>query len=290
MQRPILATALCVSLLGGIAGFAGLGCTAPTAQAEDSAPAAKSPASPAAPQTQVAQAAEEPADAAKAPAAPSEVPQIVVPLAKPAAVPSDVRANHWARSAVQRLLASGIMSLPDGRAFHGEAKVTHTQAVITLARMAQALETGKWKAAKSAPDSATLLADKRPASWQKQPVTRYMLASSLVRFADYFANGIHRAPADSKDLAQSTALPEKATVSVPRTHPAYTALVYLTSRRMVWPGSPLLKPDNRPATSGEVSRALAQMVAGLTDRLTELGHDSEGNTLDVNSKEERPGR
>jgi hypothetical protein len=290
MQRPILATALCLSLLGGITAFAGLGCTASSARAEDSALTATSPASPAAPQAQIAQASEEPGDAAKAPAPSSEVPQVEVPLAKPAAVPSDVRANHWARSAVQRLLEAGIMSLPDGRAFHGEAKVTHTQAVITLARLAQALETGKWKAAKSAPVSANLMAEKRPDAWQKQPVTRYMLASSLVRFADYVANGIHRAPANGKDLAQSTAIPEKATVTVPRTHPAYTALVYLTSRRMVWPGSPFLKPDDRPATSGEVSRALAQMVTGLNDRLTELGHDSEGGTPDVNSKGERPGQ
>ncbi len=181
------------------------------------------------------------------------------------------------------------MNLPDGRSFHGEAKVTRTQAVIALARLAQSLETGKWKAATSAPISSGTAQPKANApGWRKQMVTRYMLASVLARFGDYVANGLHRPGPNDKALGQSEALPDKVTVTVPASNPAYASLVYLAKNRMIGTDSPLLKPDDKLLRGGELSRALAQMVAGLNDRLTDIGHDSEGNTIDINSA--KPGK
>jgi hypothetical protein len=203
-------------------------------------------------------------------------------------IPPDVRANHWAHAAVGQVLKNGVMTLPDGHAFHGEAKVTHTQAVISLARLAQALEAGKWKSSASVPLPNKAVVGPTSRGWRQQMVTRYMLASVLARFGNYVANGEQRPGPNDKAFGQSEAIPDKATVTVSSAHPAYASLVYLTKNRMVWPGSPLLKPDDRPLRGAELSRALNEMAAGLNDRLTDIGHDAEGNSIDVNSKPRKP--
>src|SRR5579884_2158804 len=196
---------------------------------------------------------------AGAPARPAPPAPLPAGNRRAAPQPVDVPPNHWARQAVLQVLQDGVMALPDGRAFHGEAKVTHTQAVIALAKLAQALEAGTWRAVSSRPVPDRLMAGSHATSWQQQPVTRYVLAETLARLGNYIANGL------------------------PRTHPAYASLAYLTHNRMIWPHSPLLKPDNKPILGAELSTALAQMTAGLTDRLTSLGHDANGDTIDINS-------
>ncbi len=197
-----------------------------------------------------------------------------------AGLPSDVRSNHWAAHAVEETLANGVMSTQSDGQFHGEAKVTRGQTVIALAKLAHAVEDGKWHAAKShsVPDSIVPFLEK--GDWRQRPVTRYMLASLLARFGDYVNNGVTRAPAGSKETGKSEALPDKVAVKLAAGHPAYAALTYLAAERMIWPGSPLLQADSQPVKGAELSRALAEMVSGLNDRLTELGHDAEGNTLD----------
>ncbi|HZO89422.1 MAG TPA: hypothetical protein VFB38_13915 [Chthonomonadaceae bacterium] len=220
---------------------------------------------------------------AGAPARPAPPAPLPAGNRRAAPQPVDVPPNHWARQAVLQVLQDGVMALPDGRAFHGEAKVTHTQAVIALAKLAQALEAGTWRAVSSRPVPDRLMAGSHATSWQQQPVTRYVLAETLARLGNYIANGLPRPGKDSKDLGQSVVLPGGAAIGVPRTHPAYASLAYLTHNRMIWPHSPLLKPDNKPILGAELSTALAQMTAGLTDRLTSLGHDANGDTIDINS-------
>jgi hypothetical protein len=93
-------------------------------------------------------------------------------------------------------------------------------------------------------------------------------------------HGLRRAPADSQERAKSAVLPPKATIAVSPASPAYASLTYLANNHMIWPGSPLLKPDDQPIRGAELSRALAEMVAGLNNLVTDLGHDEEGNTPD----------
>jgi hypothetical protein len=196
------------------------------------------------------------------------------------ALPPDVRPNFWAASAVQEALRNGILSARADGKFHGEAKVTRTEAVIALARLAQALESGKWQASASQPVTGKTIPILEQGSWKQQPVSRYVLAAALARFGDYVMNGLHRAPADSQDRAKSVILPPKATVTVPSTNPAYASLTYLANNHMIWPGSPLLKPDDQPVRGAELSRALGEMTAGLNDLVTDMGRDEEGNTPD----------
>jgi hypothetical protein len=205
-----------------------------------------------------------------------------------ATLPPDVRSNHWAATAVAETLENGVLSAqPDGQ-FHGEAWVTRGQAAIALARLAHALEQAKWHVAKSRPVPVTVVPTLEKGVWKQRPVTRYMFASLLARFGDYVTNGITRAPAGSKDTAKSEALPPKAAVKLAANNPAYASLTYLADRHMVWPDSPLLTADSQPLKGSEASRAIAEMVIGLNDRLTELGHDAEGNTLDPSFHPKKP--
>ncbi len=198
-------------------------------------------------------------------------------------LPSDVRSNHWAAPAVQEVLSNKVLATEKDHNFHGEAKVTHVQAVIALANLAHALESGTWKAAHSKAVPARVGAITAQSGWKSQPVSRYTLAAVLARMGDYVANGLPRPKPGSKDLGKSVVLPPPVKVTLPATHPAYAALTYLAANRMIWPGSPLLKADDKPVLGGEISVALSQMVAGLNDRMTELGQDEEGDTPDVNS-------
>lgn len=199
--------------------------------------------------------------------------------------PTDVRPNHPSTQAVQQVLDTGVMAFTDGTNFRGEAKVTRTQAVIAIAKLARAVETRQWKAKASVAVPGN--AKNMQVVDTTQPVTRYTLANALSRFGNYLANGLPRPAAVAKDLAKSEVLPERPRITVASSHPAYASLTYLVERRMLWPGSPLLKPDDKPLQSAELSQALAEMATGLTNLWSELGKDELGNTIDQSSRKKK---
>lgn len=195
------------------------------------------------------------------------------------ALPPDVRPNQWAAADVQQALENHILQVePDGL-FHGEQKVTRQQAAIAIARLAEALQNNAWHARPSKPVPSRVAITLRQRKWQNRPVTRYILAATLCRIGNYVAKGITRAPANAADRAKSNILPA-VKIALPPSNPAYNALVYLAQHREIGPDSPLLKADPNPITGAQWSLALAQMVTGLNDQLTSLGHDEEGNTPD----------
>ncbi len=196
-----------------------------------------------------------------------------------AAPPRDVAASHPASRAVAETVDNRILTLDGKRAFHGAATVTQTEAAIAMARLAQRLEAGAWRRAASVPLPAPAL-QKTSGDWKRQTVTRYELASVLARLGDYAANGLRRAAKNSADAGKSVVLPPPPKVELPRRHPAYAAVSYLAARRMISADSPLLKPKDAPLTAGVLRTALSQMLIGLTDRLTDLGHDKDGGTPD----------
>ena len=195
-------------------------------------------------------------------------------------LPPDVRPGYWAASYVQEALDNGVMSVSDDKQFHGEAKVTRAQAIVAIAKLAQALEKGKWQTQPSRPVGGEVLKPLEHADWRTQKVTRYELAKTLASMGDYVANGLPRPAPDAKNLGKSMALPPKATLKITKTNPAYSSLVYLADANMIAADSPLLLADSKPLLGSELSRALAQMVIGLANRFTDLGLDEQGNTPD----------
>lgn len=195
--------------------------------------------------------------------------------------PPDVRPGHWAAAPVQAALQNHILSLQADKNFHGDAKVTHLQAVIALARLGQALESGSWHAAPSVPISAAKTrVPPKEGSWEGRTVTRYVFATALTHMADYANNGIVRAKPTEKETGKSTLIPPPVAVKISKSNPAYDSLNFLASHRMVGPKSALLQADDKPLQAGEMSDALREFVLGLNDRVTDLGHDAEGNTHD----------
>ncbi len=195
-------------------------------------------------------------------------------------LPSDVRTNHWASSAISSVLTNKVMRLPDGKQFRGDAKVTRTEAIIAIANLAHALEAQQWKTKPSIglAKRADILADQM--DWKTQPVTRFALARILARAGDYFMNGVRRGAQNSKDRGKSVKLPPRANVKLPSTHPAFASLTYLASKNGLWNNSPLLTPDEKSVTGQEVSKALAQMLLGLNDAVTDMGKEPDGSTPD----------
>ena len=204
-------------------------------------------------------------------------------LASAQDLPSDVRSSHWAAPAVQLVLKNSVMSLGSDKAFHGEAKVTHKEAVLAVAKLAHALENNTWKSGKSAPVPDKVIPVLEKGDWKTQPLTRFALASVLARFGDYASAGLSRPKPGAKDLGMSSALPDKPEITVPKANAAYDALTYLASNNMIWPESPLLKADDKPVQGAEMSRALKEMITGLNNKMTELGHDEHGGTIDQSS-------
>ncbi len=197
-------------------------------------------------------------------------------------LPPDVRAGHWAAAQVQSVLRNGVLTAEADKAFHGDATVTHVQAILALAKLAHALEGGTWQASKSIPISSakTGIAPKA-GTWESKDVSRYVFASVLTRMGDFVTAVLVRPKADEKDLGKSIAIPDAVHLSVPKTSPAYDSLAFLAKGRMVTPGSPLLAADDKPLKSAEMSRALHDLVTGLNDRLTDLGHDEDGGTREA---------
>ncbi len=194
--------------------------------------------------------------------------------------PSDVRAGHWAEKAVTQALDNRLLAMEGGK-FKGEGQVTQTQGVNALAALAKMLEKGMWKRQNSTivPAQSDKVAD--TANWEKQTVSRFTLAIVLTKFGNYFVNGAERQDkGGSKEVGKSEAFPPKPTIAVPKSHPAYTSLAYLADKHMIFPGSPLLKPDNRPLKADELSHALMEVALGLNNQVTELGLDKDSGTPD----------
>jgi hypothetical protein len=203
-----------------------------------------------------------------------------------ASLPAGAQQGGWASRSVQEVVRNGVMTPVSGKSFQGDALVTRTQAAIALAKLARALETGSWHPSQSAPVTNKVIPTLRQGDWKQRPVTRYALADVLARTADYVANGLPRPDSHANDLGKSL-VPQKVTVTVSRANPAYESLTYLASHRMLTPNSPLLKADSAPLRGDELRRAVADMVVGLNDRLTPLGHDAEGNTPDATFHKKR---
>jgi len=196
-------------------------------------------------------------------------------------LPPDVRAGHWAAAPVQIALRNQILSVEADKNFHGDVKVTHQQAVIALARLGKALETGAWQKSASVPVSfAKTGVAPQAGAWEKQGVSRYVFATVLTRMGDYANNGLLRAKPGEKDTGKSTVVPPAVTVTLSRSSPAYASITYLADHRMVGPGSPLLSADDKTLTAAEMTRAMKDLIIGLTDRVTDMGHDADGNTRD----------
>jgi hypothetical protein len=175
----------------------------------------------------------------------------------------DVPNSHWARPAVTEVVRLKIMEAPGGR-FDGTRPVTRRELIVTLERMAKSLEAGQWKKT-GAPRVNEKIKAK---SWRDRPVTRYELAAVIYRLALYSAPGLPKAT--GKVYNTSEAMPSPVTLTgVPRSDPSFASLDFLAKNRMIWPGSPLLKPGSQPVTGAQTSLALSQMISGLNARLTD---------------------
>ena len=176
---------------------------------------------------------------------------------------SDVPASHWARTVVREVISRGVMEAPKGR-FEGARKVTRRELAITLAALARSLEQGKWTGT-NAPALKRDIDATKPAA---QSVTRYELAAVIGKVARYAAKGLPRAT--GKAYPPSEALPAEAPkIAVAKSDPAYESVAYLVKNRMAFAPSVALKPGSQPVTGKEVAQALAMMIIGLNDRLTD---------------------
>ncbi len=183
-----------------------------------------------------------------------------------APAPADVPSTHWAARAVQDVVSRGVMAAPGGK-FQGSRYVTRRELAVTVERLARSLQRGSWSAssARPVPESANVSLT--------GPVTRYDLAAAISRLASLAARGLPRDTGKAYFLSE--ALPPRSTVRVPKSDPAYSAIAFLAANRMAFPPSVLLAPSNQPVTGAQVSLALAQMIAGLNDRLTDEPQDRE---------------
>jgi hypothetical protein len=175
---------------------------------------------------------------------------------------ADVPNRHWAHRAVSDVLKMAVMDAP-GRKFAGDRTVTRDELIVTLARLGRVLLQGRWRSAAAAPTRS-----RQPASWRSRPIDRYQLAAAIDKVASYAARGLPRPAA--APFGKSAALPDRPDISQVRAGSRVKAsLAYLAANRMVWPGSVLLKPGPQPITAGQAAEALAQMVAGVNDMLTD---------------------
>jgi hypothetical protein len=180
-----------------------------------------------------------------------------------APLPTDVAAKHWAASSVRAVLDAGVMAAPGGR-FGGATSVTRDELIGVLARTARALEQRKWPGG----EPRAVREGKRPANWKTAAVSRYRLAAVLARVVPLALAGLP--PRNAARRFNSETIPKAPSLKgVPRNSPAYRDLEYLAGRRMVWPGSALLKPGKQTVTGEQLSIALAQMIAGLNGGVTD---------------------
>lgn len=195
------------------------------------------------------------------------------------ALPKDVPSRLWASHAVEVALSNQILSTDSRGRFDGNKSVTTAEVADSLEKLSKRIISKKWVDASSSPlpkGSNTIL---ETGDWEHKKVTRYILAAVIVRMGDYCEHGILRAPKGTEDTGESKALPPVPVISMAKSNPAYPAVHYLALHHMLWKDSPLLSADS--TINGKVlSTVLAQMVVGLNNMLTSLGHDAENNTPD----------
>ena len=203
--------------------------------------------------------------------------------AQSARAQSDVRSNHWAAGAVTRALQAGLMRTQTDGLFHGDSKVTRMEAVVALSKLGRILVDGAWKAPeKSRPVPGTVTAVWDKTNWKAEPVRRYAFAAMLTRFGDYVAKGLPR-PVAGAALGKSEVLPEVPVKLSPQS-PAYESLTYLARNRMIKPASVLLNADSAALSGSELSRALAELATGVTEKLTDLAKNADGSTKEGGSQ------
>ena len=117
-------------------------------------------------------------------------------------------------------------------------------------------------------------------AWKTKDLTRYELASTLVRLGNYFVGAVSHPASGAKHLGESILLPQGVKPGIVPGHPAYQAVAYLTAGRMIASNSRFLKPDTSFVKSAELSDLLASMAIGVNDKITELGLDEVGSTPD----------
>ena len=205
---------------------------------------------------------------------------LATPVAN-AQLPSDVRSSHWAAGAVKQVLANHVMPLGADKQFHGEAHATRQEAVMAIAALAKQLESGTWhkEPVQAVPEKVSKVLN--GADWKTRTVTRYEMASVLARLGNYYAEAVPRPALGAKNLGKSAILASKISIGVPTTSPAYPALRYLADSRMIAPGADLLTADATLVKALAFSTGVAQMAAGLVDKMTELGQESDGSTPDA---------
>jgi hypothetical protein len=188
---------------------------------------------------------------------------ILLTLTASAQTLRDVPNGHWARPAVLEVVRQNIMEAPGGR-FNGTRAVTRRELIVALERMAKSLEAGKWPKT-----GAPRINEKIKAkSWRDRPVTRYELAAVIHRLALYSTQGLPKATGKVYNASEAIP-PPVALTGVARSDPSFASLEFLVKNRMIWPGSPLLKPGPQPVTGAQASLALSQMISGLNARLTD---------------------
>ncbi len=188
------------------------------------------------------------------------LPLVLLLLARPAGAQLDVPAAHWAHTAVSDVVSRGVMQAPGGK-FQGSRPVTRRELAGDLMRFAQSLQRGDW------PKTGVRSVREPAAGDPSRPITRYELAGVLSRMARYAAQGLPRFA--GKAYLQSEALPPRPRIQVPRTDPAYPAVAYLVQNRMAFASSIVLQPSNQPVTAKQASMAVAQVIVGVDDLLTD---------------------
>jgi hypothetical protein len=154
------------------------------------------------------------------------------------------------------------MAAPNG-AFKGNKSVTRRELAVTLYNFARSLEQGKWPPKASRAVKHRTKGDAAGSG----PVTRYELAAVIDRVGGQVMAGLPKPT--GKIYSKTEALPKGNISKIPKSEPAYTAIAYLANNRMAWEDSIVLKPGNQPVTGQQVAAAIAMMIAGLTDRLTD---------------------
>jgi len=179
-----------------------------------------------------------------------------------AQLPRDVPAGHWAAQSVAEVVRNGVMDAPGGR-FNGARQVTRGELAITLARFARSIQQRRWTAAGARPAKPS----GKTAALLAQPVSRYELAAVLSRTARYVAAGVPRE--SGKVHLASEALPRVTTPKLAASEPARESVLYLVRNRMAFGSSVALRLGPQAVTGKELAIALACVIAGLNDRVTD---------------------
>jgi hypothetical protein len=180
-----------------------------------------------------------------------------------AQTPNDIPANHWAAKAAAETIRHGILTTTNNQ-FRGTQPITRTEMANAIAKLAQTLENGTWTNTQTPPlqNPAAL---ETPADIRT--VTRYETAALLCKIAAYTQKALPKPPA--KPILQSTALPNIKLNPKLKNTPAYTSLQYLAQNRMLSPNSPLLTTQPNTLNTAQVTKILADLILGITDRRTD---------------------